>query len=254
MNKLMATIAAGGLMAFSLAGCGSDEPDSPGVAAPTSSSSATSKTSSSPKSTEEETESTASTESAETSTSTETSEITRVNEADYTPADGPNTRLFQLEDGTTRCFLNDLNGEAYLACQVNLANPPMVDDGLGNKVPANAVSWNPGGVTYEVLTFPPTGEMKTLPARSQLSSFGYTCSAYGPSTMECSGPAGSATIDNGNVTGAQMPMANVPPAADGQPDGRDNGAPDTPPEPGMPGDPQAPGNLPRLGGLLPGLN
>ncbi len=247
-NKFMATIAAGAMMILALAGCGDDEPAKPEVSDRSISSSAKTKSSTSPKPTEE------STKSTESETPTETPEIAQVNDADYTPADGPNTRLFQLEDGTTRCFLNDLSGDAYLACQVNLANPPMVDDGTGNEVPANAVSWNPGGVTYEVLTFPPTGEMKTLPANSQLNAFGYSCSAYGPSTLECSGPAGNATIDNGNVTGAEMPKDEVPLGAGGQPGDQENGAPDDPTEPGESGDPQAPGGLPDFGGLIPGLN
>lgn len=248
MNKFMATIAAGVMMTFALAGCGDDEPAKPEVSNRSVSSSAKTKSSTPSKSTEE------STTPTESETPTETPAITQVNDADYTPADGPNTRLFQLEDGTTRCFLNDLSGDAYLACQVNLANPPMVDDGTGNKVPANAVSWNPGGVTYEVLTFPPAGEMKTLPANSQLSAFGYNCAAYGPSTLECSGPAGAATIDNGNVTGAQMPKEDVPPAAGGQPGGQENGAPNDPAQQGEPDGSPAPDGLPDLGALIPGLN
>lgn len=247
MNRFVATFAAGVMMTLALAGCGDDEPAKPDASDRTSSSSAKSKTSSS-KPTE------SSTESSETEAPTETPEITWVNDADYTPADGPNTRLFQLEDGTTRCFLNDLSGDAYLACQVNLANPPMVDDGKGNKVPANAVSWNPGGVTYEVLTFPPAGEMKTLPTHSQLAAFGYTCAAYGPATLECAGPPGRATIDNGNVIGAKMPKEDVLPGADGQPGNQENGAPDGPAAPGAPGAFPAPGGLPELGQLIPGLN
>lgn len=241
-------------MALALVGCGNDEPESPETSDRAVTSTTHSESSSSSKQAPKPTESKGS------SAAKSTPKITPVNDADYTPADGPNTRLFQLEDGKTRCFLNDLAGDSYLACETELANAPMVGDGKGNKVPANAVSWNPGGVTYEVLTFPEVSEMKTLPAYSSLSAYGYTCTAYGPSTLECSGPAGDATIDSGNVTGAQMPKEDVTPGAGDQPGapGAPGGQGDAPASPGAPGLPGnqggAPGgDLPPLDQLLPNL-
>ena len=86
MNKFMATIAAGVMMTFALAGCGDDEPAKPEVSNRSVSSSAKTKSSTPPKPTEESTTPTKS------ETPTETPAITQVNDADYTPADGPNTR------------------------------------------------------------------------------------------------------------------------------------------------------------------
>lgn len=169
--------------------------------------------------------------------------IVDVPEADYTPADGPNARIFQLQDGATKCFLNNLGGDAYLACQTPIANPPMVDDGAGNQVPANAVSWNPGGVTYEVLTFPQASEIHTLAKNQRLKAFGFTCTALGPSSVECSGGPGTARIDSGVVTGAQMPK---PPVTGGQQPGPGQApAPAPAPEPGQ--------GLPKLQDLIPGI-
>lgn len=251
MNKFMAMSAAGAMMAFALVGCGNDEPESPETSDRAVTSTSSSEMSSSTKTTPKPTEST------ESSAPKAAPKITPVNDADYTPADGPNTRLFKLEDDKTRCFLNDLNGDSYLACETELADPPMVGDGTGNKVPANAVSWNPGGVTYEVLTFPEVAEMKTLPAHSSLSAYGFTCTAYGPSTLECSGPTGNATIDAGTVTGAQMPKEDAAPGADSQQgapgEGGQGDAPADPGAPGLPGLPGEGGGLPTLDQLLPNL-
>lgn len=147
---------------------------------------------------------------SDSSASTNATEITPVDPADYTPPDSATTRLFKLEDDQTKCFLNDLSGDVYLSCAAPITDPPMVDDGNGNKVPANAVSWHPGGVNYDSLIFPPVDSIKILPPHASLSSFGYTCTAYGPATLECAGPAGRATIDAGKVIGAQLPTPAAP--------------------------------------------
>lgn len=238
MRKNRVATAGAVLAAASLviAGCSSDDSGSSdaqqGIAAPSGGTS---------KSTDAKKSSTKSS-SSETSSSSESEEpeapeITQVSEADFTPADGPNTRLFQLADGSTKCFLNDIGGDVFLACQANLNNPPMVPDASGNMVPANAVSWNPSGVTYETLMFPSTGEVKTLEPNQQLDAYGYTCTSHGPSNVECSGAAGAATIDSGNVTGARVPE---PKPANEAPAPEQNPAP-------------APAPADGLGDLLPGL-
>lgn len=164
--------------------------------------------------------------------------IKDVPEEKFTPADGPNARIFQLEDGVTKCFINDIAGDKFLACTTNMVNPPVVQDAAGKDVPANAVSWNPSGVTYETLQFPAAGSMETLHPNERLSALGYTCTAQGPATVQCSGAPGTATLDNGNVTGATVPERKEAPAEP---------APDTPEaNPGLPGL-----NLPAPGDLLP---
>ncbi len=149
--------------------------------------------------------------------------IVNVPESDFTPADGPNARVFKLADGTTKCFMNNLAGESFLSCQAAFVDPPLVTDGQGREVPANAVSWHTGGVTYETLTFPATGDVKTLEPNQRLQAFGYTCTAYGPSSLECSGAPGTASINNGTVTGASVP--NKAPENSQQPAPAGSGAP-----------------------------
>lgn len=130
-----------------------------------------------------------------------------VDPAGFTPPDpgGENSRIFVLQDGVTECFMNDVSGDSYMACRTNMVNPPMVQDYYGTEIPANAVSWNPSGVTYETMQFPAKYPSKTLAPGERLESFGFSCTASGPATVACSGPTGSATIDNGNVSGAKVP-------------------------------------------------
>ncbi|MBV7294684.1 hypothetical protein KRX51_01965 [Corynebacterium sp. TAE3-ERU12] len=156
-----------------------------------------------------------------TKTETETSSTTAepagpsvVDEADFTPPDGPNARLFVLADGYTSCFYNQLGAENYLSCRSNFTNPPNVVGPDGDEVPANAISFTPDGIYYQSLVFPDTGyQPKTLNAGETLESFGFSCTANGAASVACTGPQGTASIDNGTVTGAEVP----PPEAGAQP-------------------------------------
>lgn len=149
----------------------------------------------------------------------------------FMPPDADNARIFRLADGVTQCFINSLGDEAFLTCRTNFTNPPTVQDYFGDDVTANAVSWTPDGVIYAEMIFPQVGSMETLAPYERFSAFGYTCTAYGPATVECSGPQGSATLDGGNVTGATVPprkekLAPEQPAPEQ--------APENPPAPGLP--------------------
>lgn len=219
--RMVAAVAAVGLFA---AGCGSDDAEPDLTASESTSQSSESTSTSSEES------------SSESSEPEAPPQIRDVDEAAYTPADGPQTRIFQLQDGATRCFLNNLAGDVFLACETNLAEPPEVQDGFGNPVPANAVSWNPDGVTFARLMFPPVAEVATLNPQERLSAFGFSCTAYGPATVECSGQPGTATIDSGQVIGASVPPPSPVPAEPG-------------PEQPQPGPP--PVGVPGLDLLLP---
>ena len=67
---------------------------------------------------------------------------------------------------------------------------------------------------------------------------GFTCTAYGAATVECSGPGGSASLDAGAVTGAAVPELPEEPAP----------APEEDPAPEGPQLPDV--ELPGLGDVL----
>lgn len=147
----------------------------------------------------------------------------------FMPPGAQGARIFRLADGATECFANSLGSDSYLTCRTNFANPPMVPSYGGGQVPANAVTWTPGGApSFAHMNFPDTGfGPETLHPYERVSMFGYTCTAYGPSTVECSGPGGSASLDAGNVTGAIVPEPAPAPAPEEAP------APPAAPLPGI---------------------
>lgn len=140
--------------------------------------------------------------------------VAEVPDGRFMPPGAQGARIFRLADGATECFANSLGSDSYLTCGTNFANPPMVPSYEGGQVPANAVTWTPGGApSYAHMNFPDTGfGPETLHPYERVSMFGYTCTAYGPATVECSGPGGSASLDAGNVTGAAVPEPQQAPA------------------------------------------
>lgn len=165
--------------------------------------------------------------------------ITVVPGEKFMPNGVTTTRIFQLADGSTECFMNELSGDAYLTCRADFAEPPMVKDYAGNDVAANAVTWTPNGVEFAVMDFPQVSGIATLNPRERLEAFGFTCTAYGESTVECSGPQGAATIDNGQVTGASVPEPTQAPEPDAGAPGAPGGE-----GPQLPGIDDIIGNLP----------
>lgn len=224
MTKAVTAGATATLAILALTACGNDADNAAktyqGSAETSSMSSASSKPSSS-----SESASALPSESTSSESATQSAGIVDVPEAKFTPSDGPNARIFQLEDGVTKCFINDIAGDKYLACTTNMVNPPTVQDAAGNDVPANAVSWNPSGVTYETLQFPAAGNMETLHPNERLNALSYSCTSTGPSTVSCSGAPGTANIDNGTVTGASMP---APEAAPSEPASEEDANPEVP--------------------------
>ena len=147
----------------------------------------------------------------------------------FMPPGAQNARVFRLADGATECFANSLGPDSFLTCRTNFANPPMVQSYEGGQIAANAVTWSPGAApTFAHMNFPDTGfGPETLQPYERVSMFGYTCTAYGPATVECSGPGGSASLDAGNVTGAIVPEPAPAPAPEEAP------APPAAPLPGI---------------------
>lgn len=141
------------------------------------------------------------------------SRITTVDDARFMPEpSATNTRVFQLADGETQCFINNLGGDGYLTCRTNFVDPPMVRNHGGDEVPANAVTWAPYGVVYAVMEFPQVPRMEVLQPRERIDFAGFSCTSYGAATVECSGPSGTATIDAGRTTGVGMPPEADAPA------------------------------------------
>lgn len=171
--------------------------------------------------------------------------VAQVPDDRFMPPGAQGARIFRLADGATECFANSLGSDSYLTCRTNFANPPMVPSYEGGQVPANAVTWTPGGApSYAHMNFPDTGfGPETLHPYERMSMFGYTCTAYGPATVECSGPGGSASLDAGNVTGAAVPEPQQAPA----PAPEEAPAPDGPELPGI----EVPG-VPDIFGPQPG--
>lgn len=132
----------------------------------------------------------------------------------FMPPGAQNARVFRLADGATECFANSLGPDSFLTCRTNFANPPMVQSYEGGQIAANAVTWSPGAApTFAHMNFPDTGfGPETLHPYERVSMFGFTCTAYGDATVECSGPGGSASLDAGNVTGAIVPEPQEAPA------------------------------------------
>ncbi|WP_295627501.1 hypothetical protein [uncultured Corynebacterium sp.] len=162
----------------------------------------------------------------------------------FMPPGAQGARIFRLADESTECFMNSLGPDSFLTCRTNFANPPTVQDYEGNDVTANAVSWTPDGVIYAHMQFPDTGHVpETLHPYERVGAFGFTCTAYGPATVECSGPQGAATMDAGNVSGAAVPEPKAAPAP----------APEQQPAPAGPGLPgiEVP-EIPDPLGVLPG--
>ena len=145
--------------------------------------------------------------------------ITTVDDTQYMPEpSATNTRVFQLADGATECFINDLAGDGYLTCRTNFVEPPLVPAHGGQEVPANAVTWAPYGVTYAVMDFPQVPQTAVLHPRERIEFAGFTCTSYGPATVECVGPSGAATLDAGRATGVGMPPEEAPaPAPEEEP-------------------------------------
>lgn len=158
----------------------------------------------------------------------------------FMPPGADNARVFRLADGATECFANSLGGDPYLTCRANFADPPMVESYEGGRVPANAVTWSPGAApTFAHMNFPDNGfAPETLHPYERVSMFGFTCTAYGAATVECSGPGGSASLDAGSVTGAAIPELPEEPA----PAPEDDPAPEGPALPDV--------ELPGLGDVL----
>ncbi|MDO5732124.1 hypothetical protein [Corynebacterium sphenisci] len=141
--------------------------------------------------------------------------IIAVDEADFTPPDGPNARIFVLADGTTTCYYNEIGDGRYLSCGGEFTDPPMVEGPDGRPTPANAVSFTPEGILFQSLTFPGGAySPRTLNAGEALTAYGYTCTAEGPSAVTCTGPQGTAAIRDGRVTGATVPEPAEPAAED----------------------------------------
>ncbi len=140
--------------------------------------------------------------------------VTDVPDSRFMPPGASGSRIFRLADGATECFANSLGPDSFLTCRTNFANPPMVQSYGGEQVPANAVTWSPGAApVYAHMNFPDTGHQPaTLNAYERVKMFGFTCTAYGPATVECGGPGGSASLDAGNVTGATVPAPTEAPA------------------------------------------
>lgn len=139
--------------------------------------------------------------------------ITDVPDSRFMPPGASAARVFRLADGVTECFANSLGPDSYLTCRTNFANPPMVQSYGGEQVPANAVTWAPGAApVFAHMNFPDAGHQPaTLNAYERVKMFGFTCTAYGPATVECGGPGGSASLDAGNVTGATVPAPTEAP-------------------------------------------
>ncbi|MFD5869233.1 hypothetical protein ACFWGD_11595 [Corynebacterium sp. NPDC060344] len=140
--------------------------------------------------------------------------VAEVPEDRFMPPGAQGARIFRLADGATECFANALGPDSFLTCRTNFANPPMVQSYDGGDVPANAVTWSPGAApTFAHMNFPDNGfAPETLHPYERVSFFGFTCTAYGDATVECSGPGGRASLDAGNVTGAEVPEAKPAPA------------------------------------------
>ena len=153
-------------------------------------------------------------ERPETSEATGGPTIADVPDDRFMPPGADNARVFRLADGATECFVNSLGGDPYLTCRTNFANPPMVPSYEGGQVPANAVTWSPGAApTFAHMNFPDNGHVpETLHPYERVAMFGFTCTAYGDATVECSGPGGSASLDAGTVTGATVPEPQEAPA------------------------------------------
>lgn len=138
--------------------------------------------------------------------------VADVPEDRFMPPGAQGARVFTLADGVTGCFINSLGADSFLTCRTNFADAPMVQDYEGNDVAANAVSWTPDGVIYAHMSFPDNDHVpETLHPYERVAAFGFTCTAYGPATVECSGPQGSASLDAGSVTGAAVPPKKAAP-------------------------------------------
>lgn len=192
---LLAGLAAAAL----LAGCGTADDDAP---AP-------------PPATAETTTTTTAEQTEKVDPSPTSRSIITVDEADFTPPDGPNARIFVLADGTTTCYFNEIGDGRYLSCGGEFTDPPMVEGPDGRPTPANAVSFTPEGILFQSLTFPGGSYApRTLNAGEALTAYGYTCTAEGPSAVTCTGPQGTAAIRDGQVTGATVPEPAEPAAED----------------------------------------
>lgn len=201
MRSLKFLVPAGVAMLV-LAGCSTEEEAPPAPETTSSSTSSSAGTSTS--------------EAEEPEAAVASNTIVDVDEADFTPSNASSIRQFILADGTTQCVYSGVG----LSCQANIVDAPMVEGADGQPTPANSVAFAGDSVTYQSLTFPGGAEApRVLAPNERLSSFGYSCTATGDSSLTCDGPEGSASIDNGLVSGA-----TVPPMPESDEAGADAGA------------------------------